>query len=112
VISDPSHNHAWQWRHLVHENIATEDDLFSRQMHHHVGEKLDEERIMLALDLSVGLRLFTPPVRTDDGGLRKKMIGVDMIKVGMGIDQEADRLVRNSTDFRQHALGHCGIGQT
>jgi hypothetical protein len=35
-----------------------------------------------------------------------------MIKVGMGIDQEADRLVRNSTDFRQHALGHCGIGQT
>ena len=29
----------------------------------------------------------------------------------MGIDQEADRLVRHSTDFRQQALGHGGIGQ-
>jgi hypothetical protein len=66
---------------------------------------------MLGMGHLVGLRLLTPPVGTDDGGLREEVIGVDVVHVGMGIDQETDRLVRNSTDFRQQALGHRGIGQ-
>jgi len=77
----------------------------------HIGEKFGEERIMLALDLLVGPRLLTPPVGADDGDLREKVIGVDVIKVRMGIDQEADQLVRHPTDFSQQILGHGGIGQ-
>jgi len=46
---------------------------------------------------------------TDDGGLWEKMIGVDVIKVGMGIDQEADGFVGNSTDLRQQALAMAAL---
>jgi len=51
---------------------------------------------MLALDLPVGLRLVTPPVGTDDGRLREKVIGVNVIKVRMGIDEQGlSRVVKN-----------------
>jgi hypothetical protein len=50
----------------------------------HIGEKLGEEHILLALELPVGHRLPTRPVSTDDGGLREEMMGVNVIKVGMG----------------------------
>jgi hypothetical protein len=77
----------------------------------HVGEELGEERVMPGLGLTVGLRLLTPLVRTYGSGIREEVIGVDMIRVGMGIDQEADRLIGNAADFRQQVPGHGGIGQ-
>jgi len=66
---------------------------------------------MLALCLLVGLRLVSSSLGTDDDGLRKKVISVDVIEVGMGIDQGSDWLVSHSTDFRHQALCHSGIGK-
>ncbi len=66
---------------------------------------------MPGLDLPVAFRLLAPIVGAYDHGLREEVIDVDVIRVGMGIDQEADRLLRNPADFRENTLGHGSIGQ-
>lgn len=48
---------------------------------------------------------LTPPRGADDWGLREKVMGVDVIKLGMGIDQEADRPLPPLPSGRQRPLG-------
>jgi hypothetical protein len=39
------------------------------------------------------------------------VVRVDVVGVGVGVDEEADRLVRDPPDLRQEAPGHRGAGQ-
>jgi hypothetical protein len=40
------------------------------------------------------------------------MTGPDAIRVGMGVDQKADRPVRDAANVRPEASGRGGVGQT